>query len=242
MADDPAGHARRAGPARRRSTACRSRAPGGPTRCRSPRPARTTSTAALLEEWLRSYRPEELFDADGPRWRPTARLAPDGAPPDEREPARQRRPAAYAAAAAGLPRPRRGGDRAGRLDPRAHPGARPATCVDVMRDNDCDDFRIFGPDETASNRLDAVYEVDRQGLGRRDPAGRRAPRPLRPGGGDPLRAHLPGLAGGLPADRAARALLLLRGLHPPRRLDVQPARQVAQDHPGPRLAAADRVA
>ena len=30
--------------------------------------------------------------------------------------------------------------------------------VDVVRDNDTN-FRIFGPDETASNRLDAVYEV-----------------------------------------------------------------------------------
>ncbi|WP_281369053.1 hypothetical protein [Nocardioides ungokensis] len=30
--------------------------------------------------------------------------------------------------------------------------------VDVVRDNDST-FRIFGPDETASNRLDAVYEV-----------------------------------------------------------------------------------
>ena len=30
--------------------------------------------------------------------------------------------------------------------------------VDVVRDNP-DTFRIFGPDETASNRLDAVYEV-----------------------------------------------------------------------------------
>ena len=47
------------------STGCRSRAPGAPTRCRSPRPARTPSTCAQLEEWLRSYRPEELFDATG---------------------------------------------------------------------------------------------------------------------------------------------------------------------------------
>ena len=30
--------------------------------------------------------------------------------------------------------------------------------VDVIRDNP-DNFRIFGPDETASNRLHAVYEV-----------------------------------------------------------------------------------
>ena len=62
----------------------------------------------------------------------------------------------------------------------------------------------------------------------RDPAERRAPRPGRPGDGDALRAPVPGLAGGLPADRPARPVQLLRGVHPHRRLDVQPARQVAQ--------------
>ena len=54
--------------------------------------------------------------------------------------------------------------------------------------------------------------------------------------------HVPGLARGLPADRPARVLLLLRGVRPHHRLDVQPARQVAeglQRHP---VAAADRVA
>ena len=64
----------------------------------------------------------------------------------------------------------------------------------------------------------------------------------RPGHGDPLRAHLPGLARGVPADRPARPVRLLRGVHPHHRLDVQPARQVAQDDPRDRLAAAHRVA
>ena len=63
-------------------------------------------------------------------------------------------------------------------------------------------------------------------LERRDPPLRRPPRARRPGDGDPLRAHLPGLARGLPADRPARLLLVLRGVRPHRRLDVQPARQV----------------
>ena len=39
---------------------------------------------------------------------------------------------------------------------------------------------------------------------------------------------MPGLARGLPPHGAARALQLLRGVHPHRRLDVQPARQVAE--------------
>ena len=56
------------------------------------------------------------------------------------------------------------------------------------------------------------------------------------------RAPLPGLARGLPADRQARPLQLLRGVHPHRRLDVQPAREVAEGDARHPVAAADRVA
>ena len=59
-------------------------------------------------------------------------------------------------------------------------------------------------------------------------ADRRAPRAGRAGDRDAVRAPLPGLARGLSADRPARPLQLLRGVHPHRRLDVQPARQVAE--------------
>ena len=45
----------------------------------------------ILEQWMKSYRPEELFDAAG-RLRPElAELAPKGDAPDERQSARQRR-------------------------------------------------------------------------------------------------------------------------------------------------------
>ena len=44
---------------------------------------------------------------------------------------------------------------------------------DVVQTNP-DRFRIFGPDETASNRLSAVFEATEPRLGRRDAAGRRA--------------------------------------------------------------------
>ena len=67
-------------------------------------------------------------------------------------------------------------------------------------------------------------------------------RPGRPGHGGLKRAHVPGLAGGLSADRAAWLLLLLRGLHPHRRLDGQSARQMAQSQQGHPLAQANRVA
>ena len=56
------------------------------------------------------------------------------------------------------------------------------------------------------------------------------------------RAPLPGLARGLPADRPPRPVQLLRGVHPHRRLDVQPARQVAEGDARHPVAAADRLA
>ena len=52
-------------------------------------------------------------------------------------------------------------------------------------------------------------------------------------------APLRGLARGLLAHRAAWAVQLLRGVHPHRRFDVQPARQVAEGHVAPAVAAED---
>ena len=132
---------------------------------------------------------------------------------------------------AGLPRLRGAGRRTRR------PSSSEATRVlgaflrDVIVRNP-DRFRLMGPDETASNRLSARV--------RGRPTGPGTPRLLpgddhlaagRPGDGGAVRAPVPGLAGGLPAHRPARPVQLLRGVHPHRRLDVQPARQVAEDHP-----------
>ena len=103
-------------------------------------------------------------------------------------------------------------------------------------------FRLFGPDETASNRLEAVYEVSGKvwmadiedvdiDLSRRRP---------RHGGAE--RASVRRLARRLPAHRAPWPVLLLRGLHPHRRFDAQPAREVAEGQPEHSLAQAHRVA
>ena len=100
----------------------------------------------------------------------------------------------------------------------------------------------MGPDETASNRLGAVFEAtdrawEAELLASDDhlaPDGR-VMEVLE-------RAPLPGLARGLPADRPPRPVQLLRGVHPHHRLDVQPARQVAEGHARDPLAAADRLA
>ena len=154
----------------RRSTACRWRAPGARTRCRWPdvrdeprAPAPSSRSGCAV------YRPEELFDADGapmPR-RPGA--AARGRAADGREPARQRRPAPARPAAARLPRLRASPVTSParplhEADPRARRLLR-----DVIRDNaEHRNFRLFGPDETASNRLDAVFEATDRGVGGRD--------------------------------------------------------------------------
>src|SRR4051794_28425199 len=115
----------------------------------------------LLAEWLRSYRVEELFD-DAGRLRPDLRaLAPVG---DRRMSAK---PHANGGGLLRAPRPPRFRDYAVRVE-------KPATTMseatkvlgrwlrDVIRQNP-DNFRIFGPDETASNRLSPVFEAtDRQ--------------------------------------------------------------------------------
>ncbi len=105
-----------------------------------------------------------------------------------------------------------------------------------------------GPLPRLRPRRDGVQPAGRRVRGDRPPVGGRAPAHRRPPGargprdGGAQRAHVPGLAGGLPADRPPRPVQLLRGLHPHRRLDVQPARQVAEGHARHPVAAADRVA
>jgi xylulose-5-phosphate/fructose-6-phosphate phosphoketolase len=61
----------------------------------------------ILATWLKSYRPQELFDKTGRLVPDLAALAPTGAA-HERQPPRQRRPAAARSTPAGLPRPRCG--------------------------------------------------------------------------------------------------------------------------------------
>jgi xylulose-5-phosphate/fructose-6-phosphate phosphoketolase len=113
-----------------------------------------------LEDWMRSYRPEELFDPSG-RLIPELRaLAPTG----------HRRMSANPHANGGVLR--KGlrmpdfreyaliVEHAGRI---AADNTRPLGrfLCDIMRRNG-DSFRVFGPDETTSNRLDAVYEASKK--------------------------------------------------------------------------------
>jgi xylulose-5-phosphate/fructose-6-phosphate phosphoketolase len=111
----------------------------------------------LLEDWLRSYRPEELFDADGALIAELAELPPRS----------HRRMSANPHANGGLLlRDLAMPDfRAYAVDVPA-PGATDSEATrvlgtflrDVMAGNR-QNFRVFGPDETASNRLGALFEA-----------------------------------------------------------------------------------
>jgi xylulose-5-phosphate/fructose-6-phosphate phosphoketolase len=111
----------------------------------------------ILEEWMRSYRPEELFDENG-RLRPELQeLAPKG----------EKRMGATPYANGGLlTRELKMPDFRRYAVDVPHPGTLEAEATkvlgqflrDVMKLNP-HNFRLFGPDETASNRLDAVFEA-----------------------------------------------------------------------------------
>lgn len=111
----------------------------------------------LLAEWLRSYRPDELFDGYG-RLRPElAALAPTGAQRMGANPhanggilLRDLRLPDFRDYAVEVPSP--GGSVA------ESTRAMGSFLRDVVRQNG-DNFRVFGPDETASNRLGALFEV-----------------------------------------------------------------------------------
>jgi xylulose-5-phosphate/fructose-6-phosphate phosphoketolase len=111
----------------------------------------------LLEHWMQSYRPKELFDAKGRLMPELAALAPVGA----------RRMGANPHANGGaLLHDLRLPDFRDYAVTVTTPGGTIAESTrvmgtflrDVMRKN-ADNFRVFGPDETNSNRLGALFEV-----------------------------------------------------------------------------------
>ncbi len=121
-----------------------------------------------LEDWMRSYRPEELFDATG---RPVPAIlaqAPDGgrrmgSNPHANGGLLLRDLALPAFRDYALPVERPGGA----------DGEATHTLGEWLRDvmaANGTNFRLFGPDETSSNRLDAVFAVtDRESMGERLP-------------------------------------------------------------------------
>jgi xylulose-5-phosphate/fructose-6-phosphate phosphoketolase len=110
-----------------------------------------------LEEWMRSYRPEELFDDSGALVEDLAALPPRG----------ERRMSASPHANGGellraLDLPDFRDYRLGVDRPAVSSSEATRVLGGFLRDviaRNPDNFRLFGPDETASNRLDAVFEV-----------------------------------------------------------------------------------
>jgi xylulose-5-phosphate/fructose-6-phosphate phosphoketolase len=112
---------------------------------------------AQLEEWMRSYRPGELFDADGRFVPDLAALAPEG---DRRMSANPHANGGLLLRDLDLPDFRQ---YAVEVDkPGGVSGENTKVLARWLRDvisANPASFRLFGPDETSSNRLDAVFEV-----------------------------------------------------------------------------------
>ncbi|MFW9078449.1 phosphoketolase [Pseudomonas sp. P2757] len=113
----------------------------------------------LLEAWLRSYRPYELFDSNGQLCPELAELAPTG---------HQRMGSNPHANGGELRRTLSLPDFHDYAVDVIKPGSVKAEATRVLgsylrtvmqRNLESANFRLFGPDETASNRLDAVYQV-----------------------------------------------------------------------------------
>src|SRR5581483_2827657 len=122
-------------------------------------PKHNPAHLAILDDWLKSYRPHQLFDKNG-RLRPElTELAPKGS----------RRMGANPNANGGeLLRDLRMPDFRNYAVKVPAPGATEAGATSVLAEflrdiiklnQEARNFRVFGPDETLSNRLNAVFEA-----------------------------------------------------------------------------------
>lgn len=114
----------------------------------------------LLEDWMRSYKPEELFDENGRLIPELKTLAPQGT---------KRMSASPHANGGVLRKDLRLPDFRSYGVPVEYPGKSGVENTkplgNFLRDvmgNNLQNFRVFGPDETASNRLTAIYEVSKK--------------------------------------------------------------------------------
>ncbi|HEY8041843.1 MAG TPA: phosphoketolase family protein [Polyangiaceae bacterium] len=114
---------------------------------------------ALLEQWMKSYRPDELFDASGAPVKDLAALPPAGARRMSANPhanggllRKELRMPDFTTYAVEVPRP-------GAVDAEAT-SVQGRLVRDVLTLNaEQRNFRVFSADETASNRWGAVFEV-----------------------------------------------------------------------------------
>lgn len=114
----------------------------------------------LLEDWMRSYKPEELFDETGRLIAELRELAPRG---DRRMSANPHANGGVLRKALKMPNFREYGVEVVKPGTTEVGNTLPLGNFlrDIMRNN-MSSFRVFGPDETASNKLQAVYEVSKK--------------------------------------------------------------------------------
>ncbi|MBV8639970.1 MAG: phosphoketolase family protein, partial [Verrucomicrobia bacterium] len=122
--------------------------------------AKNPSHLKLLEEWMRSYKPEELFDQSGQLQPALRELSPKGSRRMGSNPhanggllREDLRLPDFRAYGVEVPKP-------GQIEVE---NTRPLGVFlrDVMK-GDMQRFRVFGPDENTSNKLDALYEITKK--------------------------------------------------------------------------------
>lgn len=114
----------------------------------------------MLEDWMRSYQPEELFDANGKLISELKDMAPTG---DRRMSANPHANGGILKKALRMPDFRNYGidvPKPGQIEVE---NTKPLGVFlrDIMKMNPTN-FRVFGPDETTSNKLNAVYEASKK--------------------------------------------------------------------------------
>jgi xylulose-5-phosphate/fructose-6-phosphate phosphoketolase len=158
----------------------------------------------VLDTWMRNHKPEKLFDEQGRLSPELKALAPKG----------PRRMSANPVAGGLLRRPLDMPDFRKSAVEVKKPSATLAGNVhtlgkflrEVMRLN-MHNFRVVGPDETQSNKLEALYDVAKKvWLGEyfQEDADGGELSPQRPRHGDAQRAHRGRVAGGVHSERPAR--------------------------------------
>ncbi|MCI0498772.1 MAG: phosphoketolase family protein [Planctomycetales bacterium] len=113
-----------------------------------------------LEEWMRSYKPQELFDKQGRLVEELRALAPKG---DRRMSANLHANGGLLRKPLRMPDFREYGIAVEKPGTITAENTRPLGCFlrDIMKQN-MTNFRVFGPDENSSNKLDAIYEVSKK--------------------------------------------------------------------------------
>jgi xylulose-5-phosphate/fructose-6-phosphate phosphoketolase len=114
----------------------------------------------MLEDWMRSYKPEELFDGEGRLKAELRATAPMG---DRRMSANPHANGGVLRRELKLPDIRKYAVQVESRGTSLHENTKPLGefLRDVMKDNP-GTFRVFGPDETASNRLQALYAASKK--------------------------------------------------------------------------------